>query len=111
MDVARCLQRKGEALNPPQKNTFPTVKLGGCSIMLWSCFATYGTGNLVLVHGGITKEDFVDILKGNVSKTMTQSTHWSITGHQIQGPALVLSNPSSQCYWLRYLVGAQKSSC
>lgn len=69
MDMAFVWQRKREALNP-QETHFPQL-----NTMLWFCFATYTTGNLVLVHGGITKEDTVDILKGNVSKTMTQNTH------------------------------------
>jgi hypothetical protein len=47
----------GEACKP--KNTIPTVKHRGGSIMLWGWFAAGGTGSLHIVR----MENYVDILK------------------------------------------------
>ena len=32
-------------------NNIPTVKFGGCSIMIWGCFSSKGTGELQVIHG------------------------------------------------------------
>lgn len=42
-------RKKGKAFI--EKNTFPNVKHGGGSIMLWGCVAAGGTGNIVRVEG------------------------------------------------------------
>ena len=42
-------RKNNNALHP--KNTIPTVKHGGDSIMLWGCFTSAGTGALVRVEG------------------------------------------------------------
>ena len=39
---------KGEAF--VEKNTLPTVKHGGGSMMLWGCVEAGGTGNIVRVE-------------------------------------------------------------
>ncbi len=60
-DVAYVLRKKVELHNP--KNTVPTVKYGGGSIMLWGCFSAFANGNLVSVKGIMKKENYKKILK------------------------------------------------
>ena len=44
-------EKKGEACKPKLKNTIPTMKHGGGSIMLGGCFAAGGTGALHKIDG------------------------------------------------------------
>ena len=41
--------KEGEAYSP--KNTIPTVKFGGGSIMIWGCFSAKGVGNILVTDG------------------------------------------------------------
>ena len=67
MDAEYVWRKKGEAYKP--KNTVPTVKHGGGNIMLWGCFSSSGTGNLVKVQGIMKKEDYISILEKNVKES------------------------------------------
>ncbi|KAG1926439.1 hypothetical protein F2P79_024896 [Pimephales promelas] len=48
------------------KNTIPTVKHGGGSIMLWGCFSTKGTGKLIRVEGRMNGAMYREILSQNL---------------------------------------------
>ena len=46
------------------KNTIPTLKHGGDSIMLWGCFSSAGTGALVRIEGKMDGAKYRKIQRG-----------------------------------------------
>ena len=56
--------KKGEAFLP--KNTVPTVKHGGGSLMFWGAFSSSGTGKLVAIKGIMKSEHYIRILDENL---------------------------------------------
>uniref|UniRef100_A0A803K3T0 Transposase Tc1-like domain-containing protein n=1 Tax=Xenopus tropicalis TaxID=8364 RepID=A0A803K3T0_XENTR len=53
-----------------EKNTVPTVKYGGGSMMFWGCFAASGTGCLKCVQGIMKSEDYQRILGRTVEPSV-----------------------------------------
>lgn len=63
--AARHVWRKeGTAYDP--KNTIPTVKHGGGSIMVWGCFCAHGTGPLHIIDGKMDGAMYRQILDENL---------------------------------------------
>ena len=60
-------RRPGTEFAP--RNTIPTVKHGGGSIMLWGCFSAEGTGELVRVQGIMDGDQYRQILDENLFKS------------------------------------------
>lgn len=60
----RCIWCKNNTAHH-QKNTIPTVKHGGCSIILWGC-SSAGTGALVRVEGIMNSSKYQSALAQNL---------------------------------------------
>jgi len=48
----------------------PTIKFGGGNIMVWGCMGWEGVGILSEVEGRMNAQQYVDILKGGVERSI-----------------------------------------
>jgi len=69
--------KKNDEYHP--KNTIPTVKHRGGSIMLWGCFSAHGTGRLHCIKERMTVAMYWEILGNNLLpsvKTLKMGRGW-----------------------------------
>lgn len=65
-NAQRDVCRKSNMAHPLERTAL-TVKHGGSSIMVWSCFCSAGTGKIVPVDGEMDREKYRPILEENLS--------------------------------------------
>lgn len=66
-NVKKIWRKDGEAFLP--KNTVPTVKHGGGSMMFWGCFSSAGPGKLIAIKGIMKSSDYITILDENLKQS------------------------------------------
>ena len=61
-------RKDGEAYSP--KNTVPTVKFGGGSIMIWECFSVKGVGKISVIDSKMNAQKYKEILQENMMSSV-----------------------------------------
>ena len=61
-------RKDGEAYS--LRNTVPTVKIGGGSIMIWGCFSTKGVRKISVIDGKMNAQKYKQILQENLMSSL-----------------------------------------
>ena len=61
-------RKDGEAYSP--KNTVPTAKFGGGSIMIWGCFSAKGLGKISVIDGKMNAQKYKRISQENLMSSV-----------------------------------------
>lgn len=119
MDQRYVWHAKGQAYD--QKNTIPTVKHWGGSLMMWGCFSAAGTVNLYCVPGIMDSQKYKVILKKNLMPSVDKLNlvdHWIFQHdndpkHTFKSTKSRLGKRSWTGFksnW-KYLMGFEEGSC
>lgn len=82
-----------------ERNTIPTVKHGGGSLMFWGCVSYKGTGNLVKVEGKMNAARYQQILEENLhssARKLRMGRTW-----MFQHDNNPKHKAKSTCHWLQ----------
>ena len=85
-------RKDGEAYSP--KNTVPTVKFGGGSIMIWGCFSAKGVDKISVIDGKMNAQKYKQILLENLMfsvESLAQPSDYIFPKHTAKSMKIWLS--------------------